>query len=80
MGIKIDKKVPLPKVTSRTGRPVKYPFDKLKVGDSFFIEGNPKLKHSIYSCLNAYNANRADIKIEITIRSEDNGVRVWRIK
>jgi hypothetical protein len=80
MGIKIDKKVPVPKANSRTGRPVKYPFDKLKVGDSFFIKGNPKLKHSIYSCLNAYNANRADIKIEITIRSEDNGVRVWRIK
>ena len=80
MKIKIDKKKPIPKVVTRTGRPVKYPFDKLKVGDSFLIEGDHKARHGIYSCLNAYNANRAEVKIEITTRAEANGIRVWRIK
>lgn len=80
MKIKIDKKMPIPKVTSRSGRPVKYPFDKLKKGDSFLVEGDHKIRHSIYSCLNAYNANRADVKIEITTRAEEGGIRVWRTK
>ncbi len=80
MKIRIDKKKPIPKPISRTGRPVKYPFDKLNVGDSFLIPGNHKVRHGIYSCLNAYNANRAGVKREITTRAEDGGIRVWRIK
>lgn len=80
MKINIDKKKPIPKVTNRSGRPVKYPFDKMRVGDSFLIKGEPKIRHSIYSCLNSYNANRAEVRIEITTRAEDGGIRVWRIK
>lgn len=81
MKIRIDKKKPIPKpATNKGGRSVKYPFDKLKIGDSFLIEGEHKIRHSIYSCLNAYNANRAEIRIEITTRAEENGIRVWRTK
>ncbi len=76
--MKIAKKIPIPGKGS--GRPrTKYRFDLLKeVGNSFFIEGD-NVKHSIYSSLASYN-RKSNHPINITIRSETNGIRVWRIE
>lgn len=61
------------------GKPPKYPWATLKVGDSFFVEG-AHLKHGLYSCLASYNRNKAKNPISITLKQEGDGVRVWRIK
>lgn len=76
--MKIAKKIPIPSTGS--GRPrSKYKFELLKeIGDSFFVEG-AKGKHSVYSSLASYNRKSTE-PISITIRSEDNGIRVWRIQ
>lgn len=69
--------MPMPK--NNKGKPPKYPWATLKVGDSFYIEGAQK-KHGVYSCLASYNRNKAKSPIAITIKQEGDGVRVWRIK
>ena len=75
--MKVEKNLPIPK--ENRGRKAKYPWDKLKVGDSFFIEGKSK-KYNVYSCVASYNRTKAPAPISITIREEGEGVRVWRIK
>lgn len=81
MTIKVDKGKKMPPVHQpQSGRPNKYPFEKMKIGDSFF-SGGINTRHSIYSSLRNYNSNfQTKVKIKISIRQEDNGVRVWRIK
>jgi|688.fasta_scaffold2406751_2 hypothetical protein len=74
----IQRNVPIP---SRQGRPLKYPVDKLTVGDSFFVpmsEGNP-------STVTASATKKAKVLgIRLSIRRlEENGeagVRVWRVE
>jgi len=77
--MKIAKKIPIP-VNVGSGRPrKKYRFDLLnEVGDSFFIEG-VEAKNSVYSNLNSYN-KKSKHPIKITIRTEETGIRIWRIK
>ena len=74
--IKIDKKIEIPK-GSRNGRPWKYPWHELKIGDSFFI---PHV-HSIGNLVQNYNAGKdKKDQIKVTRRLEGEGQRVWRIK
>lgn len=73
--IKVEKKIKVPK--KHGGGPKgKYPWNELKVGDSFFI---PNSVSSPYSSLYSYNTNKAKIPIKITTRKENGGLRVWRI-
>lgn len=76
--MKIAKRKKIPE-GSGMGRPGKYPWHKLKVGDSFFVS-EVKKKHVMYSCLAAYNKNKAKKPIKITLRTEGEGIRVWRIE
>lgn len=69
----IEKGVPIPP-SSGGGRKPKYPWREMKVGDSFFVEGEPiKLRNSLYPLATRHN-------IKLTIRTEGNGVRVWRVE
>ena len=73
---KIEKNVPIPpRSGGRNGS--KYPFRKMQVGDSTFVEGKPS---KIASALQA--ASKALPKVSFTSRAttEDgkDGVRVWR--
>ena len=70
---KIDKGVPLPQPRR------KYPLDKMKVGDSFFLPvETPRTKvidNRIRSTLYSTSRNQ---NIHITIRKVQGGFRVWR--
>ena len=78
--IKIEKGVPfIPRI-----RPRKYPFNDMKIGDSFFIAvtGDSdvrKARNLIASSLRAC-AKRAGNEYRVTIRRVKGGLRCWRIK
>ena len=65
--IKIDKNIPIP----NSRRIPKYPWKGMAVGDSFLIEGKTKFcQHKM--------AKRHGMVI--TVRKENGGIRVWRVK
>jgi hypothetical protein len=68
--IQVDKDIPVPTRRSRT----LYPYEEMEVGDSFFLEDMP-LQQVCNSNLRA--AKRSGKKF--SARTEDGGVRVWRI-
>lgn len=68
--IKIDKGVPIPK--SGLGRPAKWPWVEMKVGDSFFM---PKPATST----GAYTIGKR-LKRKFVQRAEGKGTRIWRVK
>ncbi len=78
MEIKIEKNIPIP-VTE-----IKYPFDKMDIGDSFFIpEDDKKVRLKIQCAVRSYfNIYRKKTKatMKIISKSLENGVRVWRIE
>lgn len=71
----IDDSMPIPKV-KQPGRPSKYPFDTMKVGQSFFAPG--------FKCRTIGNAARHKRPMKFRCRSVvENGVRgtrCWRIE
>lgn len=76
MEIKIEKNIPIP-VTE-----IKYPFDKMDVGDSFFIPENDKkvrlkIQCAVRSYFNIYK-KKTKATMKIISKSLENGVRVWR--
>ena len=71
MTVKIDKGIPVPPRGSN--RASKYPYDKLEIGDSFFVKGKNATKFSA----SAYTQARK-LGIKLTVRNEKDGVRVWR--
>lgn len=71
--IGIDKNIPVPPSRRGSGKSV-YPFDKMELGDSFFV---PKKKQSIMAAYARVVGKRKGMKF-IT-RVEADGVRVWRV-
>lgn len=81
---KIESNVPLPAIPrGAPSSPVKYPWDGMKVGDSFFIPMLDKtlinLRSGLTIDLKKYTTQTGN-KIKITTRAIDNGIRIWRIK
>lgn len=76
MKVNIDKGIVIP--NKRTdGRPYKYPWHELKIGDSFLMEND----HSASSMLKAYNSKLPKPKrIKIKTCVEKGKRRVWRVK
>jgi hypothetical protein len=56
------------------GRPQKYPFAEMKIGDSFFVSGIGR--NTINSSV---NQNRLRTGRRYTVKAVNNGFRVWRI-
>jgi len=74
----IDKNVPIPEIYPT--KPYRYPFAKMEVGDSFFVE-NVSKSFSIYSMVKLFNERRKTTEqIKVKQRREGNGVRVWRVE
>lgn len=77
--IKIDKGIPIP---GRRGSI--YPFDKMKVGDSFFIKLKPRqTKRQLQVMLAGkanYYAKCSKNKAKFRTYRDDRGVRIWRVK
>jgi hypothetical protein len=79
MNFEIDDGVPIPK--KRTGKAIYYPFDKLKVGQSFFVppddyEQNTLLHNLRQAC--GYHQRITMPGRKFVARAWENGVRVWR--
>lgn len=72
---KIDSNIPMAAV--RTGPKSKYPYDKLKIGQSFFIPG----AKTVFTMFIA-NKNLAPKHFASRKRTENGvvGRRVWRVK
>lgn len=71
--MKIDKDIPVPDVRI-SGRPGKYPWLKMEVGDSFLEE---KIRYA-----SVYRAARIASKNGRKFRAKEveGGVRVWRVE
>lgn len=94
--IKIEKNIPIKKQTKISKRLLgwKYPFDKMKVGNSFFIpikpiSKNPKDNYRLIDKLQEticgsamYYKKHVNPKFQYTTQMQASppGVRVWRIK
>lgn len=79
--LKIDSSIPIPEI-KRSGVK-KYPFDTMKVGDSFLFEHD--YENNTIACQRiggmagswvAYNNSTR----KFSCRTVENGIRVWRIK
>ncbi len=66
--MKIDKGIPVP------ARHNRYPWDRMKIGDSFFVKNADK--HNVSSAASLRGRHYGE---KYTCRSIDGGVRVWRI-
>lgn len=61
----------------------RFPFDKMKKGDSFFIPASDqdpiRASSSVYSAARSFN-NSHGTKIKVSVRRDEKGTRVWRIE
>lgn len=71
MDYKIENNIPIP-----IQRYCKYPFKDMIIGDSFFVEGKSNALLSIAK----YFAKQHKLDWKFTVRKEENGTRIWRIK
>jgi len=86
----ISKAVPIP--TDFRSTELKYPFDEMLVGDSFFIipeyedETVKRLGNRIAQARQAYQKRKARLGVEVQFtqrlwtEDETAGYRVWRVK
>lgn len=74
--IDLESGLPVPP-PSNGGRPERYPFTKMKVGESFFIPTDEK-ERTRSAVLGAARLRLGAGRV--ATRSVDGGLRVWRIK
>jgi len=72
--MKIDKNIPVP--PSAAGRPNKYQWRDMEIGDSVFFDNEPKGAKSKPST-GAYVWGHKN-NIKFAARKEGSGVRIWR--
>jgi hypothetical protein len=74
----IDKHIPIPE-SARNGRPAKYPFKNMNVGDSFFVAGEHtgRLLISIRGCA---LRNKPKVFYCEQKKTAPTGVRCWRVE
>lgn len=73
--IPIDRKVEMPDKT--VGRPLKYPFNKMEVKDSFGVDYSKGEYDRIKYAIQYYKRN---YKKNFSMRSDGKIIRVWRVK
>jgi hypothetical protein len=69
---KIEKGIPMPQINA--GRPCKYPWAKMNVGDSVFMDS---VNVSVLVSALSYGKKHA---MEFASRVENEGRRIWRVK
>jgi len=69
--IKIEAGIPFPH------RFLTYPFDKMKVGDSFLMPQEDKDPNRLRVLAHHYGKSK---KMKFSIKKTEEGVRCWRIK
>jgi hypothetical protein len=85
--IQIEEGVKIPaSCFKRRGRSRKYPFDKLKVTNSFFVDLSSGISKNPHALLNSIRTSASryskmsKTKAEYVFKAYGTGVRVWRIK
>ncbi len=78
MAVQIEKNVPLP--GSGAGRPSKYPFADMEVGDSFLVAEGPSSGHLGYNARNAAKNFGVRHGMKFSVKQTEGGVRIWRIE
>ena len=73
----IEKDIDISLIKRSKGRPPKYPFGIMAVGDSFFVEGESLPLSKAYLASSQY-AMRHGLKF--SGRTTERGVRIWRVK
>ena len=71
--MEIEKNIQPPELTR--GRPSKYPFSKMDVGDSVFFDG-ATIGGAEYKAAIGYGRSRG---WKFCVRTSDGGLRVWRV-
>lgn len=75
----VDKGVPFPAYLGVTGgRPTKYPWSELQVGDSFFVPVGAVKHISALRSLCQQRQRRA--KHRYIVREVEAGYRIWRVE
>jgi hypothetical protein len=81
-GIQIEDIQPIVKSGSKPGRPYKYPFAALKVGQAFWVNGARQPYVNLYVAV--WRRNRVDVgrKFVLTkgVKEDREGYRVQRVK
>ena len=79
----IEKGIPIIAMNTSTGRPPKYPFHEMEVGDSFFIPSDAGrdarlVQASVMGTIRESRHRFTDQR-KFCTRKVEGGVRVWRI-
>ena len=73
----IEKNIEMEEIVRRSK---KYPFDKMEVGDSFFVPCQPELKASKQASLLGCCRQKRLAGKKFSSRRCDGGFRIWRIE
>jgi hypothetical protein len=74
--MEVTKNIPLPK-KSTGGRPLKYPFNTMCIGESFSFGGDKLAYQSVRSAANKYGKKHG---MKFVTRFHDGLITVWRDK
>lgn len=75
---KIERGIPVPSSIGRGGRESKYPFEKMRVGDSFALD-NEKQLQSARNAAYLYKKSTPDFNYG-AVQNDDGGGRLWRLE
>lgn len=75
--IVIEKNIDLPEEGDYKTKPYKYPFDKMEIGDSFYLEDYEKFYRSLQGSAFRYGKK---YETQFKVRKEKTGSRCWRVK
>lgn len=77
---KIEKGIPLARITGRGHAPMKYPFPEMKVGDSFSVPAEANVTRRALSDRVQRSAAyaRKTLGRKFKLRSNETGIRIWR--
>jgi len=82
--IKIDKAKPVGEVHNPRGRPPKYPFREMEVGDSFLVDLDGKriegVRQSVIICARSVFGGPGFISTKSVMKSGEKALRVTRTK
>lgn len=79
MEIVIEKGIAMPQTDRGVNGKTRFPFDKMDVGDSFFIDGDSAKANSVRASATHYK-NKYDKNFSVSIIKDGNGYRLFRIK
>lgn len=77
--IKIEKGIEIPSRLRKSGKPSKYPFAQLEVGESFLVRTTSK-KSKVNRQVGLCSSFRKYAPKRFTSRTIAEGVRIWRIE